>query len=104
VSRVSAEGYFVYILANRSQRVYVGVTGDLQRRLTQHRTDTGPHFTRRYDVDRLVYVERFLDVRDAISREKQIKGWVRRKKLQLIAYANPKWADLAASWLEGPTG
>ena len=89
--------YFVYILANRSKTLYVGVTNDLSRRLFQHKaSDSG--FTRRYAVFRLVYVESSSNPRDAIAREKQIKRWSRRKKLALIEAFNPDWTDLAASW------
>jgi putative endonuclease len=87
--------YYVYILASINGVLYVGVTNDLQRRLLEHRTFAVPGFTRRYRVSRLVYYEVAEDVRDAIAHEKQIKGWVRRKKAALIAQSNPGWRDLA---------
>jgi len=95
--------YYVYILANRSRTLYVGVTGDIHRRVTEHRSRAGSRFTRQYMVRKLVHVEITNDVRAAIAREKQIKGWSRAKKLALIEENNPQWIDLAASWIaDGP--
>ena len=90
--------FFVYILASRSRRLYVGITNDLFRRVLAHRNGESA-FTARYRINRLVYVESCTDVRAAITREKQIKGWLRIKKLELIDSFNPKWDDLAATWL-----
>ena len=90
--------YFVYILANRSRTLYVGVTNNIHQRLRDHRLGKASGFTRRYMVRRLVYVETTIDVRAAIAREKEIKGWLRSKKIALIETANPKWDDLAATW------
>jgi putative endonuclease len=90
--------YFVYILANRSRTLYVGITNHIQRRVLDHRRGAASAFTRRYMIRRLVYVESTTDVRAAIAREKQIKGWLRAKKLALIEQANPEWADLASGW------
>jgi putative endonuclease len=87
--------YFVYILTNPSRTLYVGVTSDLARRLDVHRNVHTRGFTSRYHVTRLVHVERTSDVHSAIAREKQLKGWSRRKKIALIESANPKWTDLA---------
>jgi putative endonuclease len=89
--------YYVYILASRSRSLYIGVTNDMARRLWMHR-DGQVHTTAKYRIVRLVYVETTDDVRAAIAREKQLKGWVRRKKLTLISAANPTWDDLAPSW------
>jgi putative endonuclease len=86
--------YYVYILASRSRNLYIGVTNDLHRRVRMHR-DGQVHTTANYRIGRLVYVETTHDVRAAIAREKQLKGWVRRKKLALISAANPGWDDLA---------
>ncbi|MDQ2654896.1 MAG: GIY-YIG nuclease family protein [Chloroflexota bacterium] len=94
--------YYVYIMSNRSQTLYVSVTNDLVRRVFEHRNPTQPSFTSRYHVTRLVHFEPFSDVRLAIEREKRIKGWTRAKKLALVAASNPAWADLAEEWL-GPT-
>ena len=88
--------YYVYVLANRTKRLYVGVTRDLARRLHQHRTGLLPGFTRRYGITRLVLVEEIGDVRLAIAREKQLKRWPRWRKERLIEMANPAWADLDA--------
>jgi len=91
--------YYVYVLANRSRTLYVGVTGDIHRRVAEHRSSVGSRFTRQYMVRQLVHVEITSDVRAAIAREKQIKGWSRAKKLALIEENNPQWIDLAASWI-----
>ena len=93
--------YYVYILANRSRTLYVGVTNDIVRRVTQHRDGSGSRFTRRYAIHRLVFVESTARVRDAITREKQIKRWSRAKRVTLIEEHNPEWIDLAAGWSLG---
>ena len=93
-----ANTYYVYILANRSRTLYFGVTGNLARRLHQHRTSTGSRFARRYALARLAYVECARRAADAIAREKQIKQWSRPKKVTLVEEANPQWTDLAADW------
>lgn len=90
--------YYVYILTNRSGTLYTGFTGNLRGRLWQHRTHQVDGFTKRYHIDRLLYYETFCDVWSAIEREKQIKGWVRRKKVDLIATMNPEWQDLSEGW------
>ncbi len=91
--------FYVYIVTNRRNGVlYTGVTNSLERRLYQHRDRTSQSFTRRYDVSRLVYYEHYFDIRDAIAREKQIKGWLRSKKLALIERFNPAWRDLSSDW------
>jgi putative endonuclease len=87
--------YCVYILASRSRNLYTGVTGNLQPRMVEHRQRLIPGFTTRYRIFRLVYYEFFSDVRAAIAREKEIKGWRREKKIWLIKRNNPTWADLA---------
>lgn len=87
--------YFVYILASATGTLYVGVTNDLERRIVQHRAGEGSVFTKKDRVRRLVYFEDTPDVYEAIAREKQIKGWTRRKKLELIHSVNPKMGDLA---------
>jgi putative endonuclease len=88
--------YYVYILASRSRNLYTGVTNDLQQRLTQHRLGVTPGFASKYRIFRLVHFETFSDIRDAIAREKEIKGWRREKKLWLIEFKNPAWEDLTA--------
>ena len=91
--------YFVYILANWDDSVlYIGVTNDLRRRIYEHRNHLADGFTAKYNVHRLVYFEYTNDVRSAISREKQLKGWRRDKKNALISKANPDWEDLSSQW------
>jgi len=90
--------YFVYILSNKSRMLYVGVTNSLERRLFEHRMKLVPGFTERYGLTKLVYYESTGDVNSAIAREKQIKGWVRRKKVALIHSLNPEWKDLSSEW------
>ena len=95
--------YSVYILASRSGALYIGITGDLVRRIAEHRAGTASRHTRRYRIYRLVHVETTDDVHAAIAREKQLKGWRREKKLALIRESNLAWDDLAEPWL-GPLG
>jgi len=92
--------YYVYIMTNRSRTLYTGITGDLERRVWQHKQKEGSRFTAKYNIRFLVYYERFPDVRDAISREKQIKGWLRAKKIVLIESLNSEWKDLSEGWYE----
>jgi len=92
--------YYVYILTNRSRTLYTGVTNDLQRRVYEHKHKLVPGFTAKYNLTRLVYYEATPDIRAAIAREKQIKGWLRAKKIALIESMNPKWEDLSAGWYE----
>jgi len=90
--------YFVYILASkRNGTLYIGVTNNLIRRVQEHRNGLVPGFTKRYAVKRLVYFETHNDINAAILREKRMKRWVRRWKLELIETHNPRWRDL---WLE----
>jgi putative endonuclease len=92
--------YWVYILASISRRLYVGVTGSIQRRVREHRDGTASVFTHRYRIHRLVFYEATGDVRAAIAQEKRIKGWRRDKKIALIEAGNPMWDDLAAEWVD----
>ena len=94
--------YHVYIMASASRVLYIGVTGDLLRRVMEHKEMRAPGFTARYRVTELVYFEAFGDIRIAIAREKQIKGWLRARKIALIESFNPHWRDLAAE-LQSPT-
>jgi putative endonuclease len=89
---------FVYILASKSRRLYVGVTNNLVRRAWEHRTGVVPGFSRRYGITKLVYFESFVVATDAIRREKQIKSYARVKKLALVDSLNPDWDDLAEVW------
>jgi putative endonuclease len=87
--------YYVYILTNKSNKVlYTGVTRDLERRILEHRQKRIAGFTSRYNLTKLVYFEDTIDVNAAITREKQIKGWLRQKKIDLIEEHNPAWDDL----------
>jgi putative endonuclease len=90
--------YAVYIMASRSHRVYVGVTNDIVRRVRKHKDHTFEGFSSRYNVDRLVWYEVYPYIRTAIAREKQLKGWVREKKIRLIEAMNPTWQDLSQEW------
>jgi putative endonuclease len=87
--------YCIYILASRSRNLYIGVTGNLESRMVEHRQGLIPGFTTRYRVFRLVHFELFHDIHAAIAREKEIKGWRREKKIWLIERGNPTWVDLA---------
>ena len=90
--------YYVYLLASKSRRLYIGVTNNLERRLYEHKSKLVEGFTKRYNIDRLVYFEQTVDVLSAIAREKQIKSWSRSKKITLIESVNPAWEDLSAEW------
>jgi len=90
--------YYVYILANVSRKLYVGMTNNLERRVYEHKHKLLSGFTSEYNITRLVYVETTTDVSAAIAREKQIKGWLRSKKVALIESQNPTWEDLSAEW------
>jgi putative endonuclease len=95
--------FHVYLLASRTRVLYVGVTSDLTRRIWQHKQKAIPGFTARYNIDRLVHAEETGDALAAIAREKQIKGWLRAKKVALIEAENPDWRDLSDDWF-GATG
>ena len=88
----------MYILASRSRVLNTGVTNDVARRVKEHKQGLIPGFTQQYRVTRLVYFEQFGDIRAAIAREKQIKGWVRARKVKLIEGRNAAWTDLAQNW------
>ena len=90
--------YYVYIMGNRSGTLYTGVTNDLLRRAYEHKKRLIPGFTSRYKLGRLVYFEATGRIESAIAREKQIKGWVRARKLALVRAGNPQWRDLSADW------
>ncbi len=95
--------YFVYILASKSRRLYVGVTNDLERRVYEHKKKLADGFTKTYRIDRLVHFEDTSDVREAIEREKKIKGLLRAKKVALIESTNPTWEDLSEAWYNADT-
>jgi putative endonuclease len=93
------KGGYVYILASESGVLYTGVTSRLTARMVEHRHKLLQGFTKRYNVVRLVYSEQFRDIRAAIAREKEIKGWLRSKKVALIESTNPEWKDLAEDFI-----
>ena len=90
--------YYVYILTNRSGTLYTGVTGDLVRRMEQHKLGGVRGFASTYKLDRLVYFEGTTDIFSALERERQIKAWRREKRVALIREMNPHWLDLTETW------
>ncbi|MDX9955016.1 MAG: GIY-YIG nuclease family protein [Anaerolineae bacterium] len=89
------KGGYIYILTNKPHgTLYIGVTNNLARRVDEHRQKIGSIFTAKYNLTHLVHFETFLDIREAIAREKQLKGWRREKKVALIEESNPTWRDL----------
>lgn len=90
--------FYVYIMASVSRVLYVGVTNNLERRVAEHKQGVGSTFTSCYGVADLVYAEACSDPRQAIEREKEIKGWRRSKKIALVESINPTWVDLNADW------
>ena len=97
---MTSKSYYVYIMTSPTGTLYTGMTNDLKKRVYQHKHKLIPGFTEKYNVTRLVYYEETGDVKSAITREKQIKGWVRRKKIALIESKNPKWQDLSEGWYD----
>lgn len=92
---VRHHNYYFYIMTNRNNSVlYAGVTNNLIRRVQEHRCGEGSHFTKRYNINKLVHYEHFSDIRYAIKREKQIKAGSRKRKIELISANNPEWGDL----------
>ena len=94
--------YFVYIVTNKTRILYVGVTNNLPRRVYEHKMKLVNGFTQRYNLNSLVYFENTNDIGVAIEREKEIKGWVRRKKVALIHSKNPEWRDLSLDFMDNP--
>ena len=93
--------YFVYILTNKYNKVlYTGVTNNIKRRIYEHKNKLVKGFTSKYNLNKLVYFEETNDIRSAIVREKQIKGWLRKKKIELIDRENPTWNDLSSNWFD----
>ena len=90
--------YYVYIIANASGTLYAGMTNNIRRRVLEHKTGLIEGFTRKYKINRLLFVEEFGTAIDAIEAEKQIKGWKRQKKVELINQHNPLWEDLSREW------
>jgi len=94
--------YYVYIMANKSGTLYTGVTNNLERRVYEHKNKLIDGFTKKYNVNQLVYFDSTDDVTAAIAREKQIKGMLRSRKIELIKTINPKMIDLSAEWYDNP--
>ncbi len=92
------KSYYVYIMTNKSGTLYTGVTNNLERRVYEHKHKLVPGFTSKYNITKLVYFEEGNDVNAALAREKQIKGWLRAKKIALIESVNPEWKDLSLDW------
>ena len=90
--------YYVYIMTNKSGTLYTGVTNNLERRVFEHKHHLVKGFTKKYKITKLVYYEACNDVLAAIRREKEIKGWLRKKKIALINSANTGWKDLSKGW------
>ena len=98
--------FYVYVTQSPCRRaLYIGMTNNLHKPVFQHKNHAFKGFSHDYNATRLVYWKRFDDVRNAIDREKQLKGWRREKKIQLIELQNPAWKDLAIDWYEiqGPS-
>ena len=93
--------YYMYIMANISRNVYVGMTNDFARRVQQHKEGAISGYTKRYKIKKLVYYATFNNPRDAIAAEKKVKGWLRAKKIALIESENPSWRDLARGFRDG---
>jgi putative endonuclease len=98
----AVKNYYVYIPFNHTRMLYIGVTSDLLRRLSEHRLKVVPGFTSRYGIDMLAYYEVFPDPTSAIRREKQLKGWTRARKVELVQSVNPGWEDLSLTLYERP--
>jgi len=96
----SERRYYVYIMASRSLSLYTGITDNIYRRALEHKSGAIEGFTKRYNINRLVYYEAFRYVNNAIAREKQIKAWTRAKRIALIRTPNPAGQDLAEGWGE----
>ncbi len=90
--------YDVYIMTNKSRTLYTGVTNDLMRRVYEHKNKLVSGFTSKYNIQFLVYYESTSSIYSALEREKQIKGWLRAKKIALIDSMNPDWKDLSEEW------
>ena len=90
--------FWVYIVASKSRHIYTGMTNDIKRRIGEHKSGHIRGFTQKYNINRLVYFEKYRYVGNAIEREKQIKGLDREKRIALIEALNPAWEDLSEEW------
>jgi len=89
------KNFYVYIATNRSKTLYIGVTNNIERRMQEHKQKLIPGFTKKYNISKLVYLEESSSIKDVITREKQLKGWRRSRKIELIESINPGWRDLS---------
>ncbi|HSW92859.1 MAG TPA: GIY-YIG nuclease family protein [Gammaproteobacteria bacterium] len=92
------KNFYVYILSNATRTLYIGVTNNLERRMYEHKNKLIEGFTKKYNLTKLVYYETTESIIEGICREKQLKGWLRSKKIVLIEKENPGWDDLSLSW------
>ena len=90
--------YYVYIMTNHSGTLYTGMTNNLGQRIYEHKHKLVPGFASKYNITKLVYYEEGNDANAALAREKQIKSWLRSKKIELIESLNPEWQDLGIDW------
>ena len=94
------KSYYIYVMTNKSRTLYTGVTNNLERRVYEHKNKLVAGFASKYNITKLVYYEETNDVNMALAREKQIKGWLRSKKIALIESENPEWKDLSLEWYD----
>ena len=92
------KSYYTYIVASRSRTLYIGVTSNLEQRIWQHQNKAYEGFTAAYNCNRLVWFEQYRNVGTAIAREKELKGWLRIRKIELIEKENSSWNDLCENW------
>jgi putative endonuclease len=97
---MQTRNYYVYIMTNKSGTLYTGMTNNIEKRVFEHKNKLVPGFTKKYNLNRLIHLETFNDAYSAIAREKVIKGWLRKKKIELIQKDNPDWKDLAQDWYD----
>ena len=103
MKQLNVHQYYEYMMTNTWKNVlYTGVTNSLEGRVWQHKNGAIPGFTKKYNCHYLVYLEIYEQIKQAIAREKQIKGWTRAKKNALVESTNPEWLDLAADWYSAP--
>ena len=95
-----SKNYYVYIMTNKPGTLYIGVTNNIKKRVWQHKSKLIEGFTKKYNIQYLIYFETFGDIYSAITREKLLKGRLRKKKIELINSVNPKWNDLSQDWYD----
>lgn len=92
------KNYYIYFLTNKSNTLYIGVTNNLPKRIFQHKHRLINGFTSQYKLTKLIYFEQYKDINEAINREKELKGWLRKKKINLIKSKNPNFEDLSLKY------